>query len=94
MTLAEVEAVLGGLPRVEGRKTSAELASNKYWDERECTEEGIFHSEDGNIVRAWYSDETSIHVFFEQERVTFWGINLARPGLLGTMEAWVRGLLK
>src|ERR1700730_6073058 len=60
MTLAEVEAVLGGPPRIEGRRTRAEFASNKYWDERECTEQGIYCPESGNFQRAWYSDEARI----------------------------------
>ncbi|HEV3082379.1 MAG TPA: hypothetical protein VGY66_21525 [Gemmataceae bacterium] len=45
MTLEEVEAVLGGPPRIEGRRTRAELASYKYWDEQEYTEEGIYYPE-------------------------------------------------
>jgi hypothetical protein len=92
MTLAEVEAVLGGPPRIEGRKTRAELASYKYWDEQECTEEGIYYPESGNLQRAWYSDEARISVAFQGERVTTWGI-MENRGLLGTMEKWLRSLL-
>jgi hypothetical protein len=93
MTLAEVEAVLGGPPRIEGRRTRAELASYKYWAEQECTEEGIYYSESGNLQRAWYSDEAHISVAFQGERVTTWGITADR-GLLGRMEEWLRSSLK
>jgi hypothetical protein len=93
MTLEEVEAVLGGPPRIEGRRTRAELASYKYWDEQEYTEEGIYYPESGNLQRAWCSGEARISVAFQGERVTTWGI-MADRGLLGTIEEWLRSLVK
>jgi hypothetical protein len=93
MTLEEVEAILGGPPRVEGDCARARIANNKFWDGTGCTREGRYYSEDGSVGRDWYSDEASIWVTFQGERVTVWAIEESR-GLLGRIEAWLRSLLE
>jgi hypothetical protein len=93
MTLAEVEEILGGPPRIEGNWPLARMANDRFWDRRECSREGKHDSEYGYVTRAWYSDAALISVAFEGERVTVCGI-MENPRLVRRIETWLRSLLE
>jgi hypothetical protein len=94
MTLEQVEEVFGGLPRLEGMTQNYVAgkfrSKNRLFISNWFTREG--HSPDNgeHVVRAWYSDETTVFVYFIKEEVGFSYCNPPdQPGFLDRVVSWL-----